>query len=215
MSSWIKADIPNGFEDIMSESIISESVSELENILRYKDKDIIISLHPTYKKTLLELYPFANDIWLHVSSPTVSHILDKIRTVLLEWTLKLEEDNILGNDDLIFSETEKETARNIHIENFNGVMGNVQKLGNMSTGKNATNAYNENNISNEIDNLITKIKKLELEDQDQDQDQVVINLEASKKDTQKAKLVLGGLLARGAEMASISSVIIGILGLLG
>ena len=67
--------------------------------------------------------------------------------MLLEWTLKLEEDNIFGNDDLFFSEAEKKSAKNIHIENFNGVMGDVEKLGNMSTGANTKNIYNENNIS--------------------------------------------------------------------
>jgi hypothetical protein len=59
--------------------------------------------------------------------------------LLLEWTLKLEEDNILGNDDLIFSTEEKELAKNIHIENFYGVMGEIDNIGNLSTGSNTIN----------------------------------------------------------------------------
>ncbi len=145
-----------------------------------------------------------------IGKTQVCAIVEQVRNVLLEWTLKLEEDNILGNDDLIFSKEEKESAKSVHIENFNGVMGNVDKVGNMSTGANSTNIYNENNISNEIDKLITEVKKLGL----QNQEQVIIDLEESKSDSDKAKSVLGALLGRGAEVASISSVIIGILGLL-
>ncbi len=66
-----------------------------------------------------------------------------MRTLLLEWTLRLEEDNILGNDNLIFTEEEKKMAQNIHIENFYGVMGGVDSIGTLSTGSNTNNNLNQ------------------------------------------------------------------------
>lgn len=208
---WISAQIPNVLEDSLSKSFIPDSISELENLLTHTESNLILNMNPTFKNAILKLFDIDFEPALFISPTNINGIIDNVRTMLLEWTLKLEEDNILGTEDLIFSEAEKESAKNIHIENFNGLMGDVNKLGNMSTGTNTTNIYNENNISNEIDNLITEIKKIGL----QNQEQVIIDLEASKKDNEKAKSILGGLLTRGAEVASISSTIISILSLLG
>jgi hypothetical protein len=211
-TDWINPPIPKGAEELLSKRVLPDSVSVLEHMLLVKETGkFSINLIPLQKQTLLKLYPNAIDIRLVVIESEAYRILKKIRTVLLEWTLKLEEDNILGNDDLIFSEKEKEAAKSIHIENFNGVMGNVDNVSNMSTGANSTNVYNENNISNEIDKLITEVEKLGL----QNQEQIIIDLENSKNDSEKAKSVLGSLLGRGAEVASISSAIIGTLSLLG
>ncbi len=208
---WIPAMIPEGLEDSLTISTLSDSVSALENLLTHTESNFISNLAPTQKKAIMELYNNEYEPALFISPTNVYGVLDTVRTVLLEWTLKLEEDNILGSDDLIFSEEEKEAAKSVHIEHFNGVMGNVDKVGNMSTGANSTNIYNENNISNEIDKLITEIKKLGL----QNQEKIIIDLEESKNDSEKAKSVLGALLSRGAEVASISSAIISTLSLLG
>lgn len=53
--------------------------------------------------------------------------LEKIRTQLLNWSLQLEAEGILG-EGLSFSETEKrraEMSQGINIHNFQGVLGNV------------------------------------------------------------------------------------------
>lgn len=53
--------------------------------------------------------------------------LEKIRTQLLNWSLQLEAEGILG-EGLSFSETEKrraEMSQSINIHNFQGVLGNV------------------------------------------------------------------------------------------
>lgn len=207
---WIPANVPPELENSLGHSKNTQPIGELENLIQ--DNDMLsLGLDLQAISDLQSLFNTDFQPRLTTHSSQLYGIIQKVRNLLLEWTLKLEEENILGSDDLIFSEKEKEVAKkNIHIENFNGIMGNVDKLGNMSTGDNSTNIYNENNISNEIDNLISEIKKLNLHDQDQ----VIIDLEASKSDSEKAKSVLGGLLSRGAEVASISSAIIGLLGLL-
>ena len=197
--------------NLLTQDNITQSVSELAQLYKADSNELRLTILPSIEKEIMDIFNTDFIPAKFIYTTQIYGIIEQVRNLLLEWTLKLEEDNILGNDDLIFSEIEKETAKNIHIENFNGVMGDIDRLGNMSTGKNTTNTYNENNISNEIDNLITEIKKLNLEDQDQ----VIINLEASKKDSEKAKSVLGGLLSRGSEVASIGSAIIGILSLLG
>jgi hypothetical protein len=62
-----------------------------------------------------------------VSSSAISTIIDLVRTQILEWSLKLEEQGILGNG-LTFSNDEKEIAvssQGINIHNFQGVLGDV------------------------------------------------------------------------------------------
>lgn len=54
-------------------------------------------------------------------------ILQTVRTTVLEWALRLEAEGIRG-DGIIFTNSEKEramTRRSIHIENFQGVLGDV------------------------------------------------------------------------------------------
>lgn len=210
-TNWINPPIPNGAEELLSTWILPDSVSVLEHTLTVMKADkFSINLAPKQKQTLLKLYPHAIDIRLVIVESESYRILKKIRAVLLEWTLKLEEDNILGTEDLVFSEKEKEAAKSIHIENFHGVMGDIEKVGNISSGDNAINTYNENNINDKIDQLIQEIKVLK----PQDEQVIIKDLEASKDNPEKAKTVLGGLLSRGAELGSIGSLAIGILGLL-
>ncbi|MGA9046814.1 hypothetical protein [Sulfuricurvum sp.] len=208
---WQDAELTSQLSEVIGIAPIIQSISEIEYVISKSENGLYIPVPENIAKTLRELYKVDRQSRFLIDATPVYGILGQVRNLLLEWTLKLEEDNILGNDDLIFSEDEKKAAQHIYnIGTFHGVMGNVDNVGNMSTGANATNIYNENSISNKIDELIVEIKKLGLTDQKE----VIRDLEASKDNPEKAKAVLGGLLTRGSEVASIGSAIIGILGLL-
>lgn len=207
---WIPANVPPELENGLGHTKNTQPIGELEHLVKGGDT-LSLGLDLQTISDIQTLFGTDFQPRLTTHSSQLYGIIEKVRNLLLEWTLKLEQENILGSDDLIFSDKEKEMAKkNIHIENFNGVMGDISKIGNLSTGDYSSNIYTENNINNEIDKLISEIKKLNL----YDQDQIIIDLEASKNDTEKAKSILGGLLSRGAEIASISSSIITLLGLL-
>ncbi|MBA3883837.1 MAG: hypothetical protein H0X73_14305 [Chthoniobacterales bacterium] len=63
-------------------------------------------------------------------------ILDAVRNTILEWTLKLEADGVLG-EGMTFSQQEKKAVMknetNYHIGTFSGVLGNVSG-GNVQIG---------------------------------------------------------------------------------
>lgn len=63
-------------------------------------------------------------------------ILDSVRNTVLDWTLKLEADGVLG-EEMTFSQQEKQTIMknetNYHIGTFSGVLGNVSG-GNVQIG---------------------------------------------------------------------------------
>lgn len=85
-------------------------------------------------------------------------IIDSVRNTILEWSLKLEEEGILG-EGISFSQEEKQIAMsnsNINIKQFQGVIGNVSNSNlnqnlNISITKNnfeeLSNYLQENNIN--------------------------------------------------------------------
>ncbi len=197
--------------EVLSNKKIAQSIGEIEKLSNVDENNLQLNLTQHNKASIMKFLGTDFEPAQFISRVQLIGIVNQVRIMLLNWTLKLEEENILGNDDLIFTEKEKEMAKkNINIENFNGVLGDIKKVANLSTGDYSQNIYNKNNVNNEIDKLILEIKKLELNDKEQ----VIIDLEDSKNDKEKAKTVLGGLLSRGAEVASISSVIIELLGFL-
>lgn len=75
-------------------------------------------------------------------------ILTKVRSIILNWALQLEEDGILG-EGLKFSDKEKEIAMSVNnysIQNMNGIVGNLS----------GASTVNQNNVMN--------ISKLNFED---------------------------------------------------
>ncbi len=207
---WIPAIANNKkLSDSISHAPIRQPISELENLLQSEETNFILNIPHTLATDFMKIFGTDFRPGLFIDKSQVHGVIEQVKNLLLEWTLKLE-DNILGNDDLIFSEEEKTAAKSIHIEHFNGVMGDISKIGNFSTGANSTNIYNESNVSNEIDKLIEEVKKLQLVDQKE----IIAELEVSKNDPEKAKITLGKLLTKGAEVASIGSMIISTLGLL-
>ena len=63
-----------------------------------------------------------------LSENQLASILDVVRTAILEWALKLEQDGILG-EGVAFTPEEvrrASTSTNISIGNFQGVVGNIQ-----------------------------------------------------------------------------------------
>lgn len=63
---------------------------------------------------------------LIISRSETFGIIETVRNILLEWSLKLEKDGILG-EGLTFTEKEKEIAStiNYHIGSFSGVLGEI------------------------------------------------------------------------------------------
>jgi hypothetical protein len=60
---------------------------------------------------------------LHISRSQIQGILDAVRTIILEWSLKLEKDGILGQG-MTFTQEEKKKAADV-IYNVNNFYGNV------------------------------------------------------------------------------------------
>ncbi|MDR9404218.1 MAG: hypothetical protein RI580_12340 [Halothece sp. Uz-M2-17] len=62
-----------------------------------------------------------------VSSGALATVIDCVRTTVLDWSINLENEGILG-EGMVFSMEEKDKAsksQNIHIHSFSGILGDV------------------------------------------------------------------------------------------
>ncbi len=62
-----------------------------------------------------------------VSSGALATVVDGVRTTVLDWSINLENEGILG-EGMVFSVEEKDKAsksQNIHIQSFSGILGDV------------------------------------------------------------------------------------------
>lgn len=138
--------IPYLFDDPKSAETLSkrraqQPIGELEHLLEKKGTKGILTMpfSPEMLKQLdtgnLELGIIPT---LIVDSASIQGIIDAVRNVVLQWSLKLESDGIVG-EGLTFSKEEKEKASSVayHIQNFTDVAGTVT-TGNLQIGNYCT-----------------------------------------------------------------------------
>ena len=107
---------------------VQESVGSLVDLLQNQrgDGSLWISLHPQLKATLMRMQDgFAPlEPVRIVGRNQFAAIVDAVRTTILDWSLQLEADGVMG-EGMTFSAEEKQRAQNITIENFQGIIGDV------------------------------------------------------------------------------------------
>ena len=117
--------------ELFKKICVTESVESLQHMLsNLKEGSAITYPYPAEVEAFLRNIQecFSPLPPVRVVSPSqIAGILGKVRTKLLDWALTLESEGILG-EGMSFSEDEKSKAassQSIHIENFQGVFGNV------------------------------------------------------------------------------------------
>jgi hypothetical protein len=110
---------------------IRDPIGNIVSILSKQDDsktNPIYPLTPKQEKFLIQQCGLNIPPVRTISSSVLATILDAVRTNILEWSLKLEENGILG-EGMAFSQEEKDLAfksHEINIQNFQGILGNVE-----------------------------------------------------------------------------------------
>ncbi|MDD4877190.1 MAG: hypothetical protein PHQ86_08720 [Dehalococcoidales bacterium] len=106
-----------------------DPISEIIGLLNSKSDSntIQVSYSPEDSKILSESIGGKKRVRLLVSNSSLFPILDSIKTIILNWAMKLEEDNILGKG-LTFTVHEKTIAQSTtsNITNFYGAVSSSQ-----------------------------------------------------------------------------------------
>ena len=101
----------------------SQSIAELEHLIKGANEDgaFHIPFPQELQRHFSEDFGFQTEVTLIVPSVEIVGIIDVVRTIVLNWALKLEEDGIIG-EALSFTRQEKDAAERStqNITNFYG-----------------------------------------------------------------------------------------------
>ena len=126
---------PNVAERLCKGPII-QPIGTLWELARSGNATFRVRLKPQEERLLLEAQgDFPMQPVKSIPSTEVTKIIDAVRTTILEWALRLESEGILG-DGIRFSDAEKQkaaTSTNIHIGNFQGILGDVSHSDDIQT----------------------------------------------------------------------------------
>lgn len=126
--------IPMAFEDSeaalrLSTRKSTQTIAELENLVNNKSEDAMFSMPFSHEvqRWLSSSFPMQTEVTLFTHRSSIIKILDTVRTIILNWALKLEEEGILG-EDMSFTSEEKTQAEKQpnNITNFYGPVHNPQ-----------------------------------------------------------------------------------------
>ncbi len=184
---------------LLSKRMINQKITELE-MLEKKDKHS--QLHVSFTKEaetrLVSQLGLPSKPVLIVPSTSVHGIIESVRNIIIDWTMKLEEKGILG-ENLTFSQQEKDTAvssTQINITNFQGILGDV-----------SNSVVNQSNklkiIQNDFESLRKHlINELKIPKEDVDELEIAVkedgHLDNSGKFGSKVSSWLGKMVSKAA-----------------
>lgn len=116
--------------EVVTKILVRESVSSVQQLMDSKESgSICFFFGPEQEAALMRMqggFAPLRPVRVVGRNQLIS-ILNAVRTRMLEWALSLEAEGILG-DGLSFSDKERNiamTSKNIRIENFQGVLGDL------------------------------------------------------------------------------------------
>lgn len=168
---WIPVVLQDGkLENILCNRKLEDSIGEILELYDKSNGHIILTFNADVAQTLDSWCnaPFKTNYSLHVSKHLLKSILDKVINCLMEWTLKLEEKGILG-EDMKFNEKESETAKELpqQINNYYGnvIQGNVSES-QIVSGNSNTIAYNTASAAAAIQEIQKALEKESISPED-------------------------------------------------
>jgi hypothetical protein len=144
--------IPVGFQnpkqgENFSKRKSGQSIAQLESLLQgNKNDQFAMPFSMEVQNDLRESMNYDVEVTLFVQRASLVHIIETVRTIILNWTLKLEEGNILG-EGMTFTTEEKRQASSTTYNNVNNFHGNVTDSQVQQGSPHST----QNMVKNELD----------------------------------------------------------------
>lgn len=140
---WIPAMISDiEMETDVCERKMANSISEIVSLCQ-EENDLLSEFTGAQTEILNKIFrtTFPMKYALFIPRTSVMDIIEKVKNTILEWTLKLEEKGIIG-DNMTFTEKEKNTAISIP-QTINNYYGDTKIVN--SSGDNMTVVAGDNN----------------------------------------------------------------------
>lgn len=157
-NGWIPVIIQDQkIQDEITNSIIAQSIPELEDLM----SDSKGGLHAQLPDSFGDLTGHYTRYIAEIGSSSVKGIIEKVKNIIMEWILKLEEDGILG-DNMSFTEEEKKIAdqKNYTVNNFYGdITGSQIQQNSDHSSQTINNESINTELLNEIMSLLLENKE--------------------------------------------------------
>lgn len=157
---WIPAMISDiEMETDVCERKMANSISEIVSLCQ-EENDLLSEFTGAQTEILNKIFrtTFPMKYALFIPRTSVMDIIEKVKNTILEWTLKLEEKGIIG-DNMTFTEKEKYTATSIP-QTINNYYGDTKIVN--SSGDNASVVTgNNNNVSFSYEKAFKIIEEIE------------------------------------------------------
>ena len=171
---WIPTMISDSeLEKMICEVRVPNSISEIVSLCKTSENGLVSEFTGEKLKLINELFdsPIQMRYALHLSSSSVSDIVEKVKNTILEWTLKLESEGVLG-EGMRFSNEEKQNAQSMPqtINNYFGATNVInapsENMQIVSGNESVTFSYGNADLAiAEIERAITQ-EQLNQEDRD-------------------------------------------------
>lgn len=171
---WIPTLIPDAeLEKTICEQRVPNSISEIITLCKNAENRLISEFSGEQLELFNRMFdsPLPMRYALHISGASVMDIIEKVKNTILEWTLKLEEEGVLG-EGMRFSDEEKQTAKSMPqtVNNYYGatnvINGPSEGMQIVSGNENVTFSYDKANTAvSEIETAISQ-EQLQCEDKD-------------------------------------------------
>jgi len=200
---WLPARYTNyKIYKIISEWKLWQPIGEIQELyIQDSDNEFICYFSNEIKQTLSSLFqpPIPIEFALHTSKRFLKNIIEMVKNCMLEWTIRLENEGILG-ENMRFNKAETKMANNIpqQIINYYGpvVKGDINGSQILSGDSNIVSFCYES-----VADLITKIRETiendDLSDEDKESAMEIIDKTENKIKTKKnlriIKATLSGL----------------------
>jgi hypothetical protein len=159
----------SGLEEMLCHRKMEDSIGDIIELYSKSKGNIVLTFSAWVAAKLDSLTnaPFNTKYSLHVSSHQLKSIVDKVINCLMEWTLKLEENGIVG-ENMRFNETESASAKDIPQQiNYYGpvINGNISSS-QIVSGNNSTVTYSAQAISDAINEIRDSLEKEQITGED-------------------------------------------------
>lgn len=113
------------FSEMHFNTPIGELEHDLINAQKSGSDAFQVLFSPAVEKMLMDAISYRLQPSLHINASQFQGVLDAVRKIILEWSLKLEEDGITG-EGMSFSSEEKSKAQSVTYNIKNYIEGNIQ-----------------------------------------------------------------------------------------
>lgn len=172
-NGWIPVILPDvELEKTLCTRRLSNSISDIIELCNDSEGQIGITYNADITKQL-NLWsdgPIETNYMLHIGKHSLKSIIDKVTNCLLEWTLTLEENSILG-ENMTFNAQETASAREIpqQINHYYGtvIQGDVTDS-QIVTGNNSTVNYNKEAVLQTLEKIRESLQNEEISSEDKE-----------------------------------------------